>query len=110
MADALGISRENTTRRMADIVLLTVVGRQRRALDMMDALAAGAGPPVQSWIRALRTRNTFDWRIVPDLNRATLLEQLQAVRAADASLGDPRTLDFIEAIVARADVPTGDGA
>jgi tetratricopeptide (TPR) repeat protein len=105
VADALGISRENTTRRMADIVLLTVVGRQRSALDTMDALAGGAGPPVQSWIRALRTRNTFDWRIVPDLNRATLLEQLQVVRAADASLGDPRTLDFIETIVARADVP-----
>jgi len=50
-------------------------------------------------------RNTGDWRIVSDPDRATLLEQIELIRAAEYSLGDPRVLDFIDAIHNRADVP-----
>jgi tetratricopeptide (TPR) repeat protein len=105
MTDALGLPPGNITRRVAGIVLYTLVGRQRTALDALDALeATGVSSPVSSWIRALRTRNTLDWRIVHDLNHASLLEQLQVIRAADASLGE-RTLEFIDAIRRPADVP-----
>jgi hypothetical protein len=105
MADAFGASPDNITRRIADIVLYTLVGRQRTALDALDALQGKrANAAVSSWIRALRTRNTLDWRLVDNLNRASLLEQLQAIRAVDASLGE-RTLEFFDAIRSPADVP-----
>ncbi len=106
MADALGVSADNGARRLSDIVLFTIVGRQRTALDRLDALdPTGSNEPVQSWKRAMRMRNTSDWRILRDPDHATLLEQLEGVRAADASLGAPGTLDVIDAIHDRADVP-----
>jgi hypothetical protein len=106
MADALGVPADNGPRRLSEIVLFTLVGRERTALDRMNALdPSGSNGPLQSWIRALRMRNTSDWRILHDPDHATLLEQLEVVRAAEASLGDPRTLDFIEAIHDPADVP-----
>jgi hypothetical protein len=105
-ADAMGISEENVTRRLAETMLYTLVGRQRSALDRLALLdPSGSNGTLQSWIRALRTRNTGDWRIVPDPDRATLLEQIELIRAAEYSLGDPRVLDFIDAIHHRADVP-----
>jgi hypothetical protein len=105
-ADAMGISEENVTRRLAETMLYTLVGRQRSALDRLALLdPSGSNGTLQSWIRALRTRNTGDWRIVSDPDRATLLEQIELIRAAEYSLGDPRVLDFIDAIHHRADVP-----
>jgi len=106
IATAVGIGDESPTRRLAEIMLFTLVGRQRSALDRLASLdPSGSDQTMQSWIRALRTRNTADWRIVSDPDRATLLEQIELVRAAENSLGDPGVLDFIDAIHNRADIP-----
>jgi hypothetical protein len=105
-AAAMGISDENVTRHLAETVLYTLVGRQRSALDRLTSLdPSGSNGTLQSWIRALRMRNSGDWRIVSDPDRATLLEQIELIRAAEYSLGDPRVLDFIDAIHNPADVP-----
>jgi hypothetical protein len=105
-AAAMGVSEDNVTRRLAETMLYTLVGRQRSALDRLTSLdPSGSNGTMQSWIRALRMRNTGDWRIVSDPDRATLLEQIELIRAAEYSLGDPRVLDFIDAIHNRADVP-----
>jgi len=106
MADALGVPADSSPRRLSEIVLFTLIGRQRSALDRIAALdPTGSNESLQSWMRALRMRNTSDWRILRDLDHATLLEQLAVIRAADASLADPHVLDFIDAIHKPADVP-----
>ncbi len=106
VADAMGASMDSETRRLSEIVLYTAVGRQRTALERLATLdPAGSNPTLQSWARALRMRNTGDWRMVQDPNRATLLEQIQLVRAAQYSLGESRTLDFINSIHNIAAIP-----
>lgn len=106
VADAMGLAPDNGLRRLDDAVLYTLAGRQRTAIDRVNAIEAAAPTDaLRSWSRALRIRNTADWRILPDPNRGTLLEQIELVRAVDNSLGDPRTLDFLDAIHDLADVP-----
>jgi tetratricopeptide (TPR) repeat protein len=106
IADASGVPADNEARRLSEIVLYTLVGRQRTALDRLATLdRTGSSEPLQSWIRALRMRNTGDWRIVSDANRATLLEQIELVRAAQYSLSESRVLDFIDAIKTRPEIP-----
>ncbi len=106
IADALGAPAESETRRLAEIVLYTLVGRQRTSLDRLAELdRPGSSDSLRSWARALRMRNTGDWRILPDPNQASLLEQIELVRAAQYSLGESRTLDFIDRIRNRAQIP-----
>jgi len=106
IADALAAGQETETRRLAEIVLYTLVGRQQTALERLATLARDASSvPLQSWARALRMRNTGDWRILADPNQATLLEQIELVRAAHYSLGESRTLDFIDRIHDPAHIP-----
>jgi len=106
IADAMGVRSEDDLRRLDETLLYTLVGRQRTALDRLDATrSADTVDALRAWNRALRLRNTADWRLVTDPNRATLLEQIELIRAVDGSLGDPRTLDFIDAIHDLADVP-----
>jgi hypothetical protein len=106
VADASGIPADNEIRRLSEIILYTLVGRQRTALDRLDTLdPAGANATLQSWARALRLRNTADWRILDDPKHKTLLEQIELIRAAQYSLGAPRVLDFIDSIDDRADIP-----
>lgn len=69
--------------RYAETLLLTLVGRERDALARVDALATSprAGPAEKAWLRALRLRNTGDWRIARNEKRLTLLERLEEFRA-----------------------------
>jgi hypothetical protein len=106
LADALGVSASDETRRLAEVVLYTLVGRQRTALDRLAAFdSTTSSATLQSWARALRMRNTGDWRIVPDSNQVTLLEQIELIRAAQYSLGETRTLEFIDGIRNRPVIP-----
>src|SRR5436190_2962472 len=106
VADASGISPDNDIRRLSEIVLYTLVGRQRTALDRLATLdPGGSSRTLQSWSRALRLRNTADWRMLDDPNHASLLEQIELVRAAQYSLGAPRVLEFIDSIEDRAEIP-----
>ncbi len=106
MAEASGAVADSPLRRLADAMAYTLAGRQRSALERMAVIDTdGAADVAHAWARALRLRNTADWRIVADPDHATLVEQIELLRAVNASLGDPRTLDIMDAIHNPADVP-----
>ena len=57
-------SERGTAGRLAEALLVTLVGRERDALARLDALEAAAPTrELRAWARALRLRNTGDWRI-----------------------------------------------
>ena len=106
MADAVQRASPGLVRRLADAVLLTLAGRERSALELLAAL----DPPdsdldLQAWVRVLRLRNTGDWRILPEPRRATLIEQLELLRATAARLGDGRARRLYESFQAPRNVP-----
>jgi len=83
--------------RYAEAVLVTLVGRERDALARLDSLAAGAKSPAQkAWLRALRLRNTGDWRIARDEKQLTLLETLEEFRALVLGQDDDAALDWLD--------------
>ena len=68
--------------RYAELVLLSLVNRQREAIDKLEAIEASSDAPTErAWLRALRLRITGDWRMLPDAKGATLLERLERLRA-----------------------------
>jgi len=77
--------------------LLTLQNRQRDALELIGRMQAenpeGAGAAV---LRALRIRNTRDWRILTDPASATLLERLEQQRALEQSIGSAAALEFVQ--------------
>jgi tetratricopeptide (TPR) repeat protein len=85
-----------TTGRMASAALLTLVGRQREALDAIERLQADGTQGVAAWVRALRLRNTTDWRPTRGERGLTLLERLETLRAVQAALGSDGALDYLE--------------
>jgi hypothetical protein len=92
----------------ADALLLTLVKRQREALHLLDRID-GAGP-ASRWLpllRALRIRNTRDWRILSSPTKATLIERLEHYRALNHSLGSAHAMAFLEAFEVE---PVGDWA
>jgi hypothetical protein len=83
--------------RYAETVLVTLVGRERDALARLDGLAAKAANPVEkAWVRALRLRNTGDWRIARDEKRLTLLETLEEFRALAIGQDDDAALAWLD--------------
>jgi hypothetical protein len=71
-----------------EATLLTLVDRQRDALAALDRLEnAEPLPGGEAWRRALRLRNTRDWRLGKNVARATLLERLELFRAYHESIG-----------------------
>lgn len=76
--------------RYAQAIQLTLVERQKEALDLLAELERSAGPAAEqaAWIRALRLRTTGDWRLSADVPRLTLLEK-QAEFRAQATMIDP---------------------
>jgi tetratricopeptide (TPR) repeat protein len=81
--------------RLAEAVLATLLGRERDAIARLDALAA-PGPAEQAWVRALRLRNTGDWRIARDEKRLTLLETLEEFRALVFGHNDDAALAWLD--------------
>jgi hypothetical protein len=106
LADTVERGVERTVvRQLADAVLLTLIGRQRSAMAALDRIEAGRPvAEVRVWLRALRVRNTSDWRIIPEKDTATLFEQLALARAYKTSLGSSPTLDFFDTIQNPAEV------
>lgn len=83
--------------RYSEAVLVTLVGRERDALGRLDSLAAGAKSPAEkAWLRALRLRNTGDWRIAQNEKRLTLLETLEEFRALVLGQDDDAALDWLD--------------
>jgi tetratricopeptide (TPR) repeat protein len=83
--------------RFDDALLDTHVGRQRDALARLDALEAAAESHAEkAWVRALRLRNTLDWRIARDARGLTLLEKLQEFLALAWSLDALEALAWLD--------------
>jgi hypothetical protein len=80
----------------ADILLVTLSGRQRDALDRLEARKPNAVAAEAPWIRALTMRNTHDYRLLPAAGRASLLERLEQFRARSRSLAGARALEAME--------------
>jgi tetratricopeptide (TPR) repeat protein len=81
----------------AEALLLTLVNRQRDALSRVEMLDRGGS--TSAWAafrRALRIRNTRDWRILKAPAKATLLERLEHFRALEESLGSSQAMAFLE--------------
>lgn len=78
LALARSISPEPTLEReLAETILLTLVCRQADALDRIEKLPA----ELSAWQRALKLRNTSDWRLVEKPGEVTLLERREHARA-----------------------------
>jgi hypothetical protein len=106
VADALrGEAGRSRLRVLADTMQLTLIGREKDALDRLRALGDVEGNlDLQAWDRALRIRNTQDWRLLTAPRRATLFEQLTWFRAAMARLGEDGALARYDALEDPADV------
>ena len=97
MADANGGAADSDTRRLADLVMLTLVVRQQDALDGIARWeAAEAGASVRAWLRALRLRNTFDWRLLPAPRQASALERMALIRAFMTTTSGMQALDALD--------------
>lgn len=78
LALAKSLSPETTPEReLAESILLTLACRQADALDRIEKLPAG----LTAWQRALKLRNTSDWRLVEKPGEVTLLERREHARA-----------------------------
>lgn len=83
--------------RFAEALLVSLLGRQRDALERLDALEASAGTRAErAWVRALRIRTTGDWRIARDARDLTRVETLEEVRALLRNLDDMIAFDWLE--------------
>lgn len=74
---------------LAEIVLLHKAGRQREALERLDAFRP-TSKVEGTWAATLRMAVTEDWRTLPDPVRATLAERLVHFRAVANRLGVDR--------------------
>ncbi len=97
MADAGGAPATKSGR-VAAVIALALVDRQRDALDQLEAWEKQS-PSVleETWIRALTLRVTGDWRQLQRPQSATLLERVEYVRALEMRLGPSAVLDFLDA-------------
>jgi tetratricopeptide (TPR) repeat protein len=85
--------------RFAEITLRTLAFTpQRGTLARLDAIDAMPNPSaaVKAWSRALRMRNTEDWRLLPDPQAATLLERLEYLTWIAWKTGLTAGLEFLD--------------
>jgi tetratricopeptide (TPR) repeat protein len=91
-----GAAEPGLAGRFAEAVLVTLVGREKDALARLDSLDSGAASPAEkAWVRALRLRNTGDWRIARDEKGLTLLETLEEFRALVLGQDDAAALEWL---------------
>jgi len=76
---------------LANLLLLTLAGRQQEAIDGLQALSAEHG----EWSRALRLRNTGDWRTIKDPAAASLVEQWELARAYNVTIGPGKVVALL---------------
>jgi hypothetical protein len=65
----------------AEATLATLVGLEREALARVEKLEEDTSPTLGAWARALRVRNTKDWRLLDERRELTLLEKLEEYQA-----------------------------
>jgi tetratricopeptide (TPR) repeat protein len=97
LARALRAREGSRSAAYAEALLLTLVNREQDALDGIAAIEkTGLAPPATAFLRALRIRNTHDWRILKRPARASLLERLEHYRAVRVSLGSNHAMAFLD--------------
>jgi len=97
MAQALSAT-PTPSGRVAEVLQLALVERQRDALDRLQRWEAASPSPLdRSWILALRMRVTGDWRVLARPNEATLIERIEYARALEQRRGQTALLDFLDA-------------
>lgn len=99
VAKALRGERDDATTagRLAHAMLLTIAGRTREALTIIEALDPGSlSSGAQSWVRSIKRRATFDWRGAPEQSQP-VLERLEYMRALGRMLTLNATLEYYEA-------------
>ena len=97
LADALrGGAEPGRIRQAADVLLLSLVGRQKEALARLEGFAPTESSKAhRAWSRALRMRATSDWRPLLEPENATLLERLEYVRARSVSVADSAVSEYL---------------
>ncbi len=90
--------------RLAEVMLLVLVDRQRDAVAALEALPRADGREEQAWRTALRMRVTLDWRLLQQPEKATLVERITYVRAVAERLGSARAESFMD-VGARETIP-----
>lgn len=95
LAEALAAGAAPTRAgRVARVIVETLAGRQVDATARLDALELEPGPePVRSWLRALRIRNTRDWRLAGP--RPTDVERSATLRELAMAVSDLKALAFL---------------
>ena len=83
---------------VARAILAALVGRQRDAMAIVDAIETRAGSDVdRAWVRALRLRITGDWRAKPPAG-SPLLVQLEQARALRDRLGIDAFMAYVQGL------------
>jgi len=71
-----GQSGANMNGQFAEAMLFTLMNNQKTALERLAGLE-GVAPALQPWVRALRARNTGDYRILSGDKQLTFLEKIE---------------------------------
>jgi tetratricopeptide (TPR) repeat protein len=101
MADAVRRGGEaGPSGQIAEATLASLVFRSRDAVRRLDAWDARPKPSraAVAWSRTLRMRNTEDWRLLSDPDRATLLERLDYLHWTNLKAGQGYALGFLDRI------------
>jgi hypothetical protein len=95
-----GEAAGGTAGMLAEAALASMAGREKEAVELLDALEARATliPAERAWARALRIRTTGDWRLLKAPGSATELEQIQLYRELGACLGAPHALNLLRSL------------
>ena len=97
-------SRENLGNcgRLAEAILCSLTGRETPALQLTEQVEKNIGSTdaassnaIGIWSRALRLRNTTDYRQLQEPEKASLLERLEYVRALRMSAGATAASKFV---------------
>jgi len=92
-----GAAAETRDGAYARALMTTLVGLQRKALLQIAELERGAPSDAErAWGRALRLRNTGDWRGVDAVNTLTPIEKWEYARAVRTRKGISAFLEYID--------------
>jgi hypothetical protein len=72
--------------KLADITLMVLARHEAEAVTKINSFASSSSDAVQTWLRALKIRATFDYRLA-NFKKASALELLQYGRALADDLG-----------------------
>jgi len=103
MATHLALARalrpdEGECGKLARIIGLSLVVRQREALAGIDSIA----PSNSGWATALKLRTTGDWRLLSAPEKASRLEQLELFRALKRASASTKAMELLRSINAPA--------